>query len=300
MHQFNDKVNLRQNDTAGNSDTSIWPSFTDIMTVVLMIFMITMIVVIIKNSDLYQQLLDSRSEEKKAVEMLTESKTIIADLEEKLRSKEMEIILINDEMDFMRSSLEAKAAIASMLEDSTESWKRHIRELETMTDSMQQHYERKMSMISENTRRQIEMFNRRFAALADSLNKTRQIILVLDAEKKNLALTLAKERNTYSVLENKYNKLVRVARSPVGKKVVTVHYSKVNGNYRILFKGIGATSFEQITRKEMHRRLTELKATWNKSLYVKVVIPDKSGLTYNEAWSFTRNTLAAYDYYDQN
>lgn len=300
MHQFNDRVNLRQNDNSSNSDTSIWPSFTDIMTVILMIFMITMIVVIIKNTDLYRQLLQSRNEEKKAVETLAESKIIIADLEEKLHSKEMEIILINDEMDFMKSSLEAKVAIVSMLQDSTESWKRHIQELEAMTDSMQQHYERKMTTISENTRRQIEMFNRRFAILADSLNKSRQIILVLNSEKKDLALTLAKERNTYSALEKKYNKLVRAARSPVGKKVVTVHYSKVNGNYRILYKGIGATSFEQITGKEMHQRLTALKAKWKKLLYVKVVIPDKSGLTYNEAWSFTRNTLAAYDYYGQD
>ena len=32
-------------------------------------------------------------------------------------------------------------------------------------------------------------------------------------------------------------------------------------------------------------------------LYVKVVIPDDSGLTYNEAWDFTKTVLTDYDYY---
>ena len=300
MHQFNERINLRQNDDSLASDNSIWPSFTDIMTVVLMIFMITMIAVIIMNSDLYEQLLLSRSEEKKAVETLIENKSIIADLEEKLHSKEMEIILINDEMEFVRSSLDAKVAIISMLEDSAENRKKRVQELESMTDNMRRNYEQQMAVISENTERKIEEFNRKFAYLADSLNKTKQVILVLNSEKKDLALTLAKERNTYSALEKKYNKLIKAARSPVGKKVVTVHYSKVDGKYRILFKGIGAASFEKVNRKEMHQRLTTLKEKWKKLLYVKVIIPTKSGLTYNEAWSFTRKILSTYDYYNQD
>jgi chromosome segregation ATPase len=299
MHKFNEKINLRVNDDLNASDTSIWPSFTDIMTVVLMIFMIIMTAVIIKNSDLYEQLLLSKNTEKKAVETLEESKTIIADLEEKLHSKEMEIILINDEMEFVRSSLDAKVAIISMLEDSAENRKKHIQELESMTISMRMNYERQMAVISENTKRKIEEFNRKFAYLSDSLNKSNQIILVLNSEKKDLALTLAKERNTYSALEKKYNKLIRAARSPAGKKVVTVHYSKADGKYRILFKGIEATTFEKVDQQEMHQRLASLKEKWKKSLYVKVIIPNKSGLTYNEAWSFTRNVLSAYDYYYQ-
>jgi hypothetical protein len=34
-------------------------------------------------------------------------------------------------------------------------------------------------------------------------------------------------------------------------------------------------------------------------LYVKIVIPDTSGLSYSEAWSFTNNILSRYDYYYQ-
>lgn len=295
MHQFNDYINLRQNLESRQSDTSIWPSFTDIMTVVLMIFMLTMVAVIIKNSDLYNQLLKSKAKEQQAMKSLHDIKseqenlqTIIVDLEEKLRSKEMEIILINDEMDLVRSSLEAKVALISMLEDSTFRLTSKVASLENSTRSMQQ-----------DLAQQIAEFNRRFAALADSLNRSKQIILVLNSEKKDLALSLAKQRNTYSKLEKKYNKLIRAARSPVGKKVATVHYSRVNGKYRILFKGIGATKYEPVTREQMHQRLSALKNQWQKKLYVKVIIPNKSGLSYNEAWSFTRKILSLYDYYDQ-
>jgi hypothetical protein len=34
-------------------------------------------------------------------------------------------------------------------------------------------------------------------------------------------------------------------------------------------------------------------------LYVKVIIPDNSGLSYNEAWRFTNDMLTRYDYYSQ-
>ena len=54
MHKFQNYIDLRQNIGHRDTETSMWPSFTDIMTVILMIFMLTMIVVIIKNSNLAQ------------------------------------------------------------------------------------------------------------------------------------------------------------------------------------------------------------------------------------------------------
>ena len=61
-----------------------------------------------------------------------------------------------------------------------------------------------------------------------------------------------------------------------------------------------AEEFTTVTRKELHERLSELKDLYGGALYVKVIIPDDSGLSYNEAWSFTYNTLKQYDYYHQN
>ena len=42
-----------------------------------------------------------------------------------------------------------------------------------------------------------------------------------------------------------------------------------------------------------------LKDKYGNLLYVKLIIPDDSGLSYNEAWSFTVDMLDKYDYYHQ-
>jgi biopolymer transport protein ExbD len=63
MHNFDNFIDLRLNRLRQNDDISLWPSFTDIMTVILMIFMLTMIVVIVKNANLAQELVARRTEE---------------------------------------------------------------------------------------------------------------------------------------------------------------------------------------------------------------------------------------------
>ena len=60
MHRFRAHTDLRLNRPGHSTDTALWPSFTDIMTVILMVFMLTMVVVIIKNADLIDQIRLSR------------------------------------------------------------------------------------------------------------------------------------------------------------------------------------------------------------------------------------------------
>jgi chromosome segregation ATPase len=300
----------------------MWPSFTDIMTVILMIFMLTMIVVIIKNSNLAQQLINREKRVKqiekgleKSQQAQAELRIFITNLEEKLRTKEMEIILLGDEKKVMRSSLEAKLAIISALKSEMGEIKENVRTLEVEIEAKEaetarlkddsaakiteltEETKRQIAELTEKTRRQIEEFNRKFTALMNQLSQKGDIIVILDAEKKELALTLAKQRQAYSFLEEKYHKLISPARSPLGKKVVAVHYSRRDGDYRILFKDLNTTEFKAVEARQLHRRLTQLKNKWQDKLYVKIIIPEASGLTYNEAWSFTKDILSRYDYY---
>ena len=46
MHRFGGSVDLRLNGRDRGAEATLWPSFTDIMTVVLMVFMLTMVLVI--------------------------------------------------------------------------------------------------------------------------------------------------------------------------------------------------------------------------------------------------------------
>ena len=123
MHNFDNFIDLRLNRRRQNDDISLWPSFTDIMTVILMIFMLTMIVVIVKNANLAQELVARRTEEQNLQSMLAEIredrdalKIVITNLEEKLRSQQMEIILLGDENKVVQSTLEAKVALISALQ----------------------------------------------------------------------------------------------------------------------------------------------------------------------------------------
>jgi chromosome segregation ATPase len=103
----------------------------------------------------------------------------------------------------------------------------------------------------------------------------------------------------YDDLRVKYDRLIRPARSAKGKYVVTVRYWKENGSDQLRFRDAGDEEYTVVSREELHRRLKKLKADQAGKLYVKLIIPDDSGLSYNEAWGFTLDILDKYDYYHQ-
>ena len=80
MHQFRGFADLRMNRSARSADTTLWPSFTDIMTVILMVFMLTMVVVIIKNADLITQIRLVRQMQAASEQKLQENVQVLADL----------------------------------------------------------------------------------------------------------------------------------------------------------------------------------------------------------------------------
>ena len=47
----------------------------------------------------------------------------------------------------------------------------------------------------------------------------------------------------------------------------------------------------------MHARLGELRDRYPDLLYIRVIFPEQSGLSYTEAWSLTQDLLSKYDYY---
>jgi len=49
--------------------------------------------------------------------------------------------------------------------------------------------------------------------------------------------------------------------------------------------------------EELDAQLSRFKAEHQEVLYVRVIIPQESGLSYNEAWSFTSEIHGKYDYY---
>jgi hypothetical protein len=93
---------------------------------------------------------------------------------------------------------------------------------------------------------------------------------------------------------------VKPARSAEGRYVVEVRVNKEDGKLVIRFRESRDQDFQRVDRAALDARLEALKAEHRRGLYVRVIIPDNSGLSYNEAWSFTSELHGRYDYYFQN
>jgi DNA repair exonuclease SbcCD ATPase subunit len=98
-------------------------------------------------------------------------------------------------------------------------------------------------------------------------------------------------------LRVRYDKLIKPARSSNGRHLVEVRYWKEDASYRISWREGNADPFQDITRKQLDLVLTRLSAEQENGLYIKVIFPENSGLSYNEAWSFTSHLHRNYDYY---
>ena len=134
-------------------------------------------------------------------------------------------------------------------------------------------------------------------SLSDMTQKTKAKDTELLALKDNSQLRSLQGK--YDSLDAKYQKLLRPARSSKGKFIVSVSYKKIGNKRVIRLKQSPIGSYKTVTKKELHKALAKLKAKHKTNLYMKVIIPETSGLSYSEAWKFTSNLQKRYDYYHQ-
>jgi septal ring factor EnvC (AmiA/AmiB activator) len=126
--------------------------------------------------------------------------------------------------------------------------------------------------------------------------RARELAAVLDRlEASDQAKTELEQ--DYDELAQRYAKLVRPARSPKGRYVVEVRYAKPAGRPDIRIREPGEERFRSVSRAALEARLAALNRDHREGLYVKVIFPENSGLSYNEAWRFTNALHGKYDYY---
>ena len=298
-------VDLRYSGEAGNGNDSFWPSFTDIMMVVVMIFMLASTFLVVRNWDLVRELRTTIEAEREAEALARSMTETSATLEERLAQAQHEI-----------SEMRMRLMQANELNQSTRTQLDEIgqRLLETETER------ERLRTGLQQSQREVRLSEDRFRQLSDAhatleqrlqetLAEVGQLEQARDAQSEEMAelrqrYTVSEQQfamlqGDYDDLEVKYNKLVKPARSARGKHVVSVRYWKEGKYYQIRIRDMEAESYETVSRKELHERLSELKKKYAGKLYVKVIIPDDSGLSYNEAWSFTYKLLQEYDYYHQ-
>jgi len=105
-------------------------------------------------------------------------------------------------------------------------------------------------------------------------------------------------KGDYETVKSKYEELIKPARSAKGKVIAEVYYVKGQSGNVIRYRQPGE-DYSRLSLAEVEKRLARLKQAHGKNLYVKIIIPKDSGLSYSEAWQFMRNLLVKYDYYYQ-
>lgn len=290
-----DFIDLRSGNLSGES---FWPSFTDIMTVVVMIFLITSVVLMVRNWELIDQLRSSLLAEQRASEMIRSTTEVNATLEEQLAQAQHEISVLRmqlmqstEDNDMLNKALADKEQqIIVIMSD------KHRLETE-LSKSAQQvvNLDKQLQEVMVD----LDALSKSYTQQSTELKSTVDKLIILTKEKEAQERQMVALETDYSSLKVKYDKLVKPARTARGKYVVEVNYEKIQGKGRIRFKDAGDNQYTTLSKSELHKKLEALQKKHPKSLYVKIIIPENSGLSYSEAWEFMRNTLHKYDYYYQ-
>ena len=288
-----DFIDLR----SGNlSSESFWPSFTDIMTVVVMIFLITSVVLMVRNWELIDQLRTSLLAEQKASEMIRSTSEVNATLEEQLAQSQHEISVLR--MQLMQTN-EDNEMLNRTLADKEQQLIVIMSENQALQDSLANTEQQAARLDSQLQQVIVDLDKLRsnYEEQSTALKSTRDKLIILSEEKEAQNRQLVTLEADYSNLKVKYDKLVKPARTAKGKYVVEVNYEKIRGKGRIRFKDAGDENYTTLTADELHSNLAALKKKHPNKLYIKIIIPENSGLSYSEAWEFMKGILHKYDYY---
>lgn len=306
-------IDLRAHTEAGISHVSFWPSFTDIMMVVVVIFMMASTVLILRNMALVKDLRATIDAQHTAEEAARSASQTSATLEEQLAQTQNELSQLR--MRLMRANEINQAR--------TEEFNRQEQRLlaleadkQQLTTSLQQSRLEAQLHQDQLTQTQAEYaqlnethatLKKRLQEVLDQLSRTEKSNQEQAAEltefRRQRSLNeqqLVSLQGEFDELRNKYDKLIRPARSAVGKHVVSVRYFKEGKDVQIRLKeSEDDEDYQSVNPDQLNKRLVKLKDTYAGNLYVKVIIPEDSGLSYSEAWNFTYDLLKKYDYYHQ-
>jgi len=301
-------VDLRLNDGHAGED-SFWPSFTDIMMVIVLIFLLAMITLLMKNMDLVHQLRASLDAERAATAQAHSTTDINTQLNKRLKRLEDEAAMLS--MRLMNLGEEHNHTLAQLNQSEQKNMQLKAN-LFAITQARDEAMTEKMAV----EKKQAELTAALALRAQEMAEQQQRHQLKLAEQEQQYQLKLAeigqlKTRSDsqfermkkleleYANLETKYNRLIRPARSSLGKVVTLVRYRKIGGKLKIELKGPADSDYQQVRGAELHKRLSRMQEKHGKKLYVRIIFPDDSGLSYTEAWNLTESLLRLYDYYYQ-
>ena len=314
-------------------ENSFWPSFTDIMMVITLIFLMATSILVVRNWQLVAELQESITAERLAAQLIESTSMENATLEERLASAEqsnsilrLRLLKKNEELAAAQTSLREQESSAAklqqqnlLLQEELAQARKNLEaagtEIETATVRIDEMSDRVTGLeqqlalqqqTGQATLAELEAARIEIADLASTSTRQQQTISELSDEKAQLVREISDYnqqllvlKGEYETVSAKYEELIKPARSPKGKYIASVYYVKGENGNVIRYSEPGDDGFSRLSLAEVERRLDKLKQEKGADLYVKIIIPEDSGLAYNEAWEFMRKLLVKYDYYYQ-
>lgn len=275
------------------------------MTVIVMIFLMAMVILLMRNMELMAQLRNTMEAERQAAELARttgEEKESLAlrliETENELSMLRMQLMQMSEQADRQSSTI---AVQRQTLHEISNQRDRFNAQLQTMSRNNRQLVAELESVNTQNDQLQrvLDETEASLAALRVQYDEQTSTLATRISESEAQRLRLSALEGDYSSLKVKYDKLVRPARTPAGKYVVEVRYARIGGKDKIEYKLPGAATFTSISRAQLDKTFSQLKKQHAKKLYIKVIFPKDSGLSYNEAWAFTSHLHKNFDYYFQ-
>jgi len=229
-------------------------------------------------SDLEKQVSLLQADHSKAQEAQEKSNEIQAKFDALIKSQQQQ-----------KDTLQAATNSEKMTEDALQAAQNSLKELEEEKESM--------STKLAESEEEIASLKASVAEMEKQVEEKDAKILAF--KENNVHEKLRSLQGEYDALDAKYQKLLRPARSSKGKYVVSISYKKRSGKRVIRLKSGPDASYKTVTKSELHESLRALKKKHKTDLYLKIIIPKTSGLSYSEAWKFTSNLQQKYDYYHQ-
>lgn len=119
-----------------HSDDSVWPSFTDIMTVVVMIFLMSLVVILIRNVDLVKELRSTIDKERETAEIARSTAIQKVALEERLDQLERDIVELQLNLRAVNREKESATAKLEVSNENVTRLTTDIVALETLRDRL--------------------------------------------------------------------------------------------------------------------------------------------------------------------
>ena len=277
-------------------EENFWPSFTDIMMVVVIVFLMSSTVAVLQNWDLSRQVQETAALEQRARDRAD-------DLNLRRMLLQLELEEMRGRMGRAREALQAKSGQLSKRERELSRAHNALADQQGQLLGMQEAYAR-MQAEMRATQDVSEEREQELLEVQEQLEKMRkegvareQMYVEVEARQRQTREELELLQKEYDKIGKKYAALSKPARSPMGKVVVAVRHMKVEGRPSFMLQLPGASDFRPITERKMHRTLSQLKEEHGDKLFVRIVIPMDSNLTYQEGWKFSLDLLGRYDYY---